>query len=189
MKWLFPALLLAGSFHAFAAQENKAEPAGQQGKAEPDMLGWKWANFLVLAGGLGYLGVKKLWPYFEARTAGIRHGLEQADKARQQAEARVAEVNAKLANLGVEIEQLKAALRAEQDRHADRLRSEAAAELARIQTQGEQQIDALAKASRQDLKAYSAELAIRLAEQKIRARLTPDAEERFSQAFFEKLKA
>ena len=189
MKWLLPALLLAGSFHALPAQEGKSAAAEHEEAKEDDMLGWKWANFAVLVAGLGYLVVKIGGPYFEARTAGIRHGLDEADKARQQADARVAEVNAKLANLGAEIEQLKAALHAEQERHAAYLRGEAAAELARIQTQGEQQIDALTKASRQDLKAYSAQLAIGLAEQKIRARLTPDVEERFSQAFFEKLKA
>lgn len=189
MKWLLPALLLAGSFHALPAQEPKEAATEAQGKGENDMLGWKWANFALLVVGLGYLVVKIGGPFFEARTAGIRKGLDEADKARLDAGARVAEVNAKLANLGTEIEQLKAALLAEQERHADRLRREAAEEVARIQTQGEQQIDALTKASRQALKAYSADLAIGLAEQKIRARLTPDAEERFSQAFFEKLKA
>jgi F-type H+-transporting ATPase subunit b len=190
MKWLFPALLLAGSLAALPAQEPKEQAAEEaHGKGEKDMLGWKWANFVVLVAGLGYLAIKVGGPFFEARTAGIRKELDEAEKARQEAGARVAEVNAKIANLGIEIGQLKAALHAEQERHADLLRKEAAAELARIQVQGEQQIDALAKASRQELKVYSAELAIGLAEQKIRAQLTPDVEERFSQAFFEKLRA
>ena len=191
MKWLFAALLLAGSFHALPAQEKAEEPAQEKGKPGQgeDMLGWKWANFGVLVAGIGYLAVKIGGPYFEARTAGIRKGLDEADQARQQADARVAEVNAKLANLGSEIEQLKAALHAEQERHANRLRREAAEEVERIKAQGEQQIDALAKASRQALKVYSADLAIELAEQKIRAQLSADAEERFSQAFLEKLKA
>lgn len=191
MKWLLPALLLAGSFHALPAQDKAqlAEEARVPGDSESGMLGWKWANFAVLVAGIGYLAVKIGGPYFEARTAGIRKGLDEADRARQEAGARVAEVNAKLANLGAEIEQLKAMLHAEQERHADRLRREAAEEIARIRTQGERQIDALAKASRQALKIYSADLAIDLAEQKIRAQLTPDAEERFSHAFLEKLKA
>ena len=189
MKWLLAALLLAGSMRALPAQEKAASSEEARHSEPGEMLGWKWANFAVLVAGLGYLAVKIGGPYFEARTAGIRKGLDEADKARQQADARVAEVNAKLANLGAEIEQLKAALHEEQERHADRLRREAAEEVARIRTQGEQQIDALAKASRQALKVYSADLAIDLAERKIRAQLTPDAEERFSQAFLAKLKA
>lgn len=191
MKWLLPALLLAGSFHSLPAQENNPAPGGSHAseQGENDMLGWKWANFAVLMAGLGYLAVKIGGPYFEARTASIRKGLDEADRARQQADARVAEVNAKLANLSTEIEALKAALHAEQESHANRLRREAADEVARIRIQGEQQIDALAKASRQALKIYSADLAIDLAEQKIRAQLTPDSEERFSQAFLAKLKA
>ena len=177
--------LFAGCLVCAHAQE----PGGEKAKVEKDMMGWKWANFIVLVAGLSYLGVKFGSPFFRERTAAIRKSLDDADKAKQDADARVAEVNAKMANLNAEIVHLKAALREEQEKQAERLRQAAAADIARIHQHGEQQIDAMSKAARQDLKAYSAQLAVELAEQKIRTRLTPEIEERMASTFFEKLKA
>ena len=193
MKRLLLLMLVLGSFAWMPAQETRlqraADDAQHPGKGENDMMGWKWANFVVLVAGLGYLGVKLGGPFFRERTAGIRKSLDDADLAKREADARVAEVNAKMANLNAEIEQLKAALREEQGKQAERLRQAAAADIGRIQAQGEQQIEALSKAARQDLRAYSAQLAVELAEQKIRTRLTPELEERLADTFLEKLKA
>ena len=47
-----------------------AEEAG-----EKDMTGWKWANFAILAAGIGYLLVKQAGPYFAARSTEIRKGI------------------------------------------------------------------------------------------------------------------
>jgi F0F1-type ATP synthase membrane subunit b/b' len=101
-----------------AAQEPAAEAAHEKkgGKeAEGDEGGleiWKWANFLVLAGGLGYLIGKNAGPFFAARSAGIRKDMEESLRQRQEAEARAAEVERRLAALGADI----AALKAEEDR-------------------------------------------------------------------------
>jgi F0F1-type ATP synthase membrane subunit b/b' len=39
---------------------------------------WKWANFLVLAGGIGYLIGKKGGPFFAARSVKIRKDIVEA---------------------------------------------------------------------------------------------------------------
>ncbi len=195
MKRLLPILILAAALSStplcaqLSAEQRAVDDAQHPGKGENDLMWWKWANFVVLMAGLGYLGAKFGGPFFRERTATIRKSLEDADQAKREADARVAEVNSKLANLDAEIAHLKAALRDEQEKQAERLRQAAASDLARIQTQGEQQIDSMSKAARQDLKAYSAQLAVELAEQKIRTRLTPEIEERMADKFVAELKA
>ncbi len=181
--------ILAGGFLALlltlaplrAAEEQASE------KPEKEMIGWKWANFAILAGALGYLAVKKGGPYFEARSQEIRAGIAEAEKSRAAADARAAEVNAKLVNLDTEILNIRKTLRAEQQHEADRLQRETAAELARVQAHALQEIEASGKAARMELRRYSAHLALELAEGKIRERITPQTQEELTRAFAREL--
>src|SRR5689334_25405242 len=88
---------------AGTAGETHSEE-GEEGHKE----GWKWANFIVLAGGIGYLIGKNGGPFFDSRTAQIRKEMVEAGAARQDAEARAAEVDRRLANLENEIAGLRA---------------------------------------------------------------------------------
>jgi F-type H+-transporting ATPase subunit b len=140
---------------------------------------WKWANFLVLAGGLGYLIGKNAPSFFAARS-------EQIGK--DMAEARAAEVDRRLANLGAEIASLRAHAQEEAEAESQRLAHHRAAEIAKIQAHAEQEIVSAGKFARLELKRYAAELAIGLAEQKIRARMTPETQDALVRGFVRDLK-
>lgn len=161
------------------AQEQASEAQEEEGH----LLLWKWANFLVLAGGIGYLAGKNAGPFFAARGKQIRKDIVEAEEARKDAETRAAAVDRRLANLEAEI----AALREESGREAqaesERLAKHTAAEIAKIQAHAEQEISAAGKAARMDLKRYAAELAISLAERKIRGRMTPGAQDALVRGF------
>jgi len=58
----------------------------------------------------------------------------------------------------------------------------------RLSTHAEQEIASAGKAARMALKRYAAELAVGLAEQKVRARMTPDTEDALVQGFVRNLK-
>ena len=156
-------------------------------KPENEMIGWKWANFAILAGALGYFAVKKGGPFFDSRSQEIRAGIAEAEKSRAAADVRVAEVNAKLSNLDNEIVSIRKTLRDEQKHEAERLQRETAVELARMQAHALQEIEASGKASRLELRRYSAHLALELAEKKIRERMTPQTQEELTRAFTREL--
>jgi F-type H+-transporting ATPase subunit b len=161
-------------------QEAAESPAeGEHGKLEL----WKWANFVVLAGALGYLVAKNAGPFFSARSQQIRKDMVEAQEARQQAEARAADVDRRLASLESEIAALRADSQREAQSERDRLARQTAADLAKIQAHAEQEIVAAGKAARSDLKRFSAELAIELAEQRIRSRMTPETQEALVRGF------
>jgi F-type H+-transporting ATPase subunit b len=156
-------LVLAGA-GAFAAE--KGEPADHTEL-------WKFANFLILAGVAGYFIYKKGGAFFAGRTQQIQRGLAEAAKLEADSEARYAEMERRLAELGAQIETLRQQAREESGAEGERLRHETARDLTKVQAQSEQDISAAAKAARQQLRSYAAELAIDLAAGKIRARLTP----------------
>ncbi len=128
--WLILAL---GLTTLSVAQEHA--PAGEKHgeSAETESLGLKWANFAILAAALGYLIVKQAGPYFATRSSEIRKGIEDAKQISADAEKRAAAMDAKLANLGAEVEALRKSAREEAAMEGDRMRQETQRELAKIQ--------------------------------------------------------
>lgn len=181
-----PALLLLCGLAAMTPslycqeQETKSEAHESE---EGGLSLWKWANFLVLAGGIGYLIGKNAGPMFSARSRQIRKDLVEAEAARQEAETRAADVNRRLANLEAEIAALRQDAAREAASETQRLEQYTTAEIAKIQAHAQQEIAAAAKAARSELKRYSAELAVGLAERKIRDRMTPEAQDTLVRSF------
>jgi F0F1-type ATP synthase membrane subunit b/b' len=137
---------------------------------------WKWPNFLLLAGLLGYLIKKHGAPLLVARSEQIRQSLEAGEKATAEAEARAAVVQAKIANLDRDIAEFRTSALADIEREAERIRQKTESELSRIEQQTQAEIVAFGKQTRLELRQHVAKLAMGLAEQKIRARMSPDVE-------------
>ena len=134
---------------------------------------WLWPNFLILAGLLGYLAKKHGGPFFAARSRQLREGLEAGKKAQAEAEKVAAGVQAKFATLDREIADLKTSAQAELERETQRIRRDTNNELQRIEQHTAAELDSLGKRTTLELRQYAASLAVDLAEQKIRARMTP----------------
>jgi F0F1-type ATP synthase membrane subunit b/b' len=134
---------------------------------------WLWPNFLILAGLLGYLIKKHGSPFFAARSEQVRERLEAGKKAQVEAEKVAAGVQAKLATLDREIANLKASAHAELERETQRIRRDTDNELQRIEQHTASELDSLGKRATLELRHYAASLALDLAEQKVRARMTP----------------
>jgi F-type H+-transporting ATPase subunit b len=179
-------LLLYVEFPARAQQQESAaqKAAESTGVTEhgPDVF-WGWLNFLLLAGGLGYVIKKNAGPYFAQRSLEIRKGMADAEAARAASDAKVAEVDRRLANLHSEIEALRAGARQEAETDAQRVRREAAAEMAKIQSRVAEEIASAAKSATLELRRYAADLALALAEQKIAKRMSPEIQDRLVGSF------
>lgn len=170
--------------HGEAAKHEGGAAAGHGGGGGHEgMEGWKWANFAILAIGLGYLINKNAGPFFAARSQQIRQDMVESQEARRQAEARAAEVDRRLASLDTEIAALRAESQREIQAEAERLSRHTATEIAKIKTHAEQEIVSAGKAARTELKRYTAELAIGLAEQRLRAQITPDTQQALVRGF------
>jgi F-type H+-transporting ATPase subunit b len=138
-------------------------------------------NFAVIFFAIGGLLRKMLPGYFNGRTAMIQKGIEEARKMSEDARRRLAEVEGRLSRLDTEI----AGMRKEADENAkaeeQRLLAAGEEERRRIVASAEQEIEMAANAARRELKTYVAELAVQLAEKKIR--VTKDADELLVRAF------
>lgn len=144
---------------------------------------WKVVNFAILAGAIGYAIHKVGVPFFNSRTRNIQERMGQATALQQEAAARQAETERRFNNIAAEIEALRQEAAQELAVEGERLRLRTEQTLAKVDAQAQQQIAATVKAARQEVRAYSAELAISLAEQKIRGSLTREMQDSLVHAF------
>ena len=185
-------VLLVLAFAACApsafSQESEKPGEKQESFAERYELELKWANFLLLAGALGYLIRKHAGPFFTERSAAIRKDLDESERQRKDAEARAAAVDARLSRLDREIAALRSESQAEAQSENERMAQHTAAEIAKIQAGAEQEIASAGKAARTELKRFAAQLAVELAEKKIRDRMTPETQSALVRSFVRDLK-
>jgi F-type H+-transporting ATPase subunit b len=177
-------LLLLSSAALVGAQEQEKAAAAE--KSEPG-IAWKWANFAILAVGLGYLINKNLPPFFRSRTAEIQEGITEAQQIKRDAEARAAQVEARMQKLGEDIDQFRTQSREEMQQEGERIRQETAKQLGHLEQLAQQEIEAAGKAARRELKDYAAKLALDLAEQRVRARLNAGTETALVDGFIQDL--
>ncbi len=186
MKKLVLALVLClapvgAQEHAPQATEHK-----EGGHEEPSIL-WKWANFLLLAGVLAVLVGKNAGPYFAQRNKEISGELEEARKLRADSEARVVDMERRVANLESEMAGLRTTSKAEMTAEGERMRQETARTIEKLQAHATGEIESAVKQARMELKSYSAELALELAQQQVRQRLTPETQEALAADFVTQL--
>jgi F-type H+-transporting ATPase subunit b len=131
-------------------------------------------NFAVIAGVIIWVSKKNLPGLFRQRTASIQQAMEEARKASQEANQRLSGIEARLSQLGSEIETMQAT--AEKESAAEEARTRAAAEedARKVVRSAEEEIAAAALAARRELKAYAADLAVSLAAQQIQVDAATD---------------
>ncbi len=189
MKRFSAALVLAVALLAapsFAAEEPKEEGKKESPIKEVSIL-WKWANFAILAGALGYLSSKQIAPLLQKRSEEITAGLAAGEQAKAAAEAEARAVDARLANLGTEIVKLQNEAKEAREREATRLQRETAVELERIARQAQVDLDSAAKQSALEVRSYAAVKALELAEAKVKAGMTPTVQAALINNFVKKV--
>ncbi len=174
---------------AFASYAVPQDAAAQKQDAEQGdtWIWWKWANFVILAGGLGYLIRKHVPPMFQKQSGEIQSGLRDAAKVAEDAKAYAAGIEARLKNLQSEIESLRVSARSDMTAESERIRRETEHHIERIREQTLQQIELMTRAAKDDLRKYAAELAIGLAEERIRFRMNPETQDRLVNGFVHEL--
>jgi F-type H+-transporting ATPase subunit b len=184
------ALLLAFSYCALPQEAAKASETQHESAEQGDpWIWWKWANFAILATGLGYLIGKQAPALFRRRFDELQQEMAEASRAESEARAQAASMTQRLAGLRNEIEALRAAAKTEISAEAERIRTETERHLQRVQKQAAQEIELMGRGARDQLKKYYAELAISLAEQRVGARITKDVQDGLVDDFLGGLRA
>jgi F-type H+-transporting ATPase subunit b len=133
-------------------------------------------NFLIVAGAIGYFLRKKMPGAFRSRTSAIQKGLEEARRTSEEARRRLSEIEGRLARIDTEIGGLESNAEMQAREEEARLRSVVEEERKKIVHAAEQEIARVSNNARRELKIYTTELAISLAEKQMKVDSATDAE-------------
>jgi F-type H+-transporting ATPase subunit b len=142
-------------------------------------------NFAVVALAIAAMVRAKLPLWFRIRTETIQASMEEAKRTSADARSRLSDIEARLARIDAEIGEMRAAAEADGRREEERIRIAAEEDRARIIAAAEQEIAAISRGAQRELKAYAAELAVQLAERRIR--IDAETDRRLVQHFTEQL--
>ena len=124
-------------------------------------------NFVVIGGAIVWAGRKFLPGIFRDRTAAIQKAMQEAQKASEEARAKLAEIESRLQKLDIEIGAIRDAAEKEGAVEEKRIQAAAEEDARKIIAGAEQEIAAAAKAARRQLTAHAADLAVGLAQKQI----------------------
>lgn len=181
---LFAAVSFGAMLCAMPALAQEAQ------KPEDTQIGWtfRWINFAIVAA-LIVWGFSKAAPHFRANAEDISRKIAEGARAREAAERQRAEAKAKLAGIPQEVEAICAEAKRSTQIEGERLRALAKREAEMIERAGQEEIAATERASRMELKALAARLAVDRAEAVLRRDLSDADEASLFRAFVAELKA
>ncbi len=158
---IFSALIFAAP--AFAQEEGP----------ETTTTGWifRWINFAIVFIAIVW-AFSKAGPYFRARSETIQAAVAEGTRAREEAEAKKRDAEARLANLPAEIEALKAQARRDAEADRERIKAMTREEAAKVEHAADVEIAAAERTAVLALKSYAAGLAVERAEVLLREQIT-----------------
>ncbi len=171
---LFACIILTFLFATFAfgaEEEAKHTPLWK------DYL-WKIINFAVLVFILFKFARKPLQSFLRQRTETIEKTLKEAREAKELAEKALREVQAKLRTKDQEIEKILAASKHAGEEEREALIKQADKLRERIMEQAKANIEYELRHAKESIKAEAVEIAMELAEKKIKEKLTKEDQEK-----------
>lgn len=142
---------------------------------------FRWINFAIVLG-LIVWGFSKAVPYFRRHAEEISQKIAEGARAREAAEKRRSEAQAKLATIGDDIAQMREEAKRAAALEAERIRELAKSEAAMVERAAQAEIAATEHAARLELRTLAARMAVERAEALLRQELKPKVE---SDRFFE----
>lgn len=134
----------------------------------PGFEAWKFLNLFIFVGALVYLLNKPLSNAFKTKRETIRQELIRAKAERDEALAKLSQIEAKLSNLQAESTQIREQAAAEAEAEATRIAAQTTADIEKLRDNARREIEAASAQARRELKRFSANESIRLAEEMLR---------------------
>jgi F0F1-type ATP synthase membrane subunit b/b' len=155
----------------------------------PGFEAWKFFNLAIFVLALVYILTRKakLGEAFKARREGIKQELARAQQERDAALAKLKEVEERLGLLDTEVATIKEQSVREAAEERERIARSTETEITRLSEQATREIESAGKAAKKELRRYTAEQSVRLAEEIVRREMKPEDDARLIASNIEEL--
>ena len=148
----------------------------------PGFEAWKFVNLAIFVGLLVYLVKKPLSDAFKAKREAIRAELIKAEEEKQAALAKLTSAEAKMVSIEAEKQAILKSAREEAEAEKGHILKQTEIEVAKMRVQALSEITRLAQQTRNELRRFSAEESVRLAEERLRGEINADNDSRLVKA-------
>ncbi len=167
---------------SFAAEGAEPDPADS-----PTGLIFRWLNFIIVFGGIGYLIAKHGGAFFRGNAKEIAASIHEATAAKAEADRELHEVETKIARIEPEVAEMRAEAQRNWVAEAERLRVSGVAEIEKINLAARAELAATERAAQQQLREVAAALAVENAAAVVASRMNPEIRARMFQTFLSEL--
>jgi len=181
-RWLTTFLLLGLSL-----LPTRAFAGGNE--AEGGELIWQAANLVIVLALLFYYGRKPIIEFFASRRAAITHDLDSAAQLLEQAESRNASIQRRLIDLDAQREEIRENTRRRAEDESEQILAEARLSAERIRDEASSAIDQELRRAHEELRREAADLALELAANLLREKITDMDRERLVDEFVTRIEA
>ncbi len=186
-RWFSPAagvftILFLATLPMLAAEGAEPDPADSTAG-----LIFRWLNFALVFGGIGYLIAKNGGAFFSANAKAIASSITEAQAAKAAADRELSEVNAKISRLDQELAELREAARRDGAAEAERLRVSGQAEIEKIKQAVNAELAASGRAARQQLREIAASMAVERAGVLVSSRMNNEVRAKLFHSFLGEL--
>jgi F-type H+-transporting ATPase subunit b len=150
-------------------------------------MAWRIINFLILAAILWKLLADKIKTYFGDRRVEIAELLEEADKAKRDAENQYTEYQKKLENVEIDIKEIREAIMGELENEKARIIEEGKAAAERIVEQAKWSAEQEVVKARKELRDQVVDMAGDLAASLVTQSMKPDDQKRIVEEYLDKV--
>ena len=157
--------------------------------ADTPALGWLTITFLIFVGVLVFFARPAIKRYLENRADVVEKAMAEARRAKEDAERRAREAEAKLAALSGEVDKMKAEFVAQGQLEAQRIAAAAADMAKKIGRDAEDTIAAESQRAMEALRVEASRLALQIAEDRIKQMLSAADDERLKGSLLQGLSA
>ena len=141
----------------------------------PGFEAWKFVNLAVFVGVMIFILTRKvrLGEALNARRENIKSELARAQQERDAAVVKLKEVEERLARLDAEVAEIQERSKREAAEERERIARSTDTEITKLSEQAHREIESAGKVAKQELRRYTAEQSVRLAEELIRREMRP----------------
>lgn len=161
--------------------------------AEPDPadsttgLIFRWLNFLIVFGGIGYLIAKHGGAFFRGNAKEIAASIHEATAAKAEADRELREVETKIARLDQDVTEMRGEAQRNWAAESERLHASGVAEIEKINLAARAELAASERAAQQQLREVAAAMAVENAAAVVISRMNAEIRARMFQSFLSEL--
>jgi len=161
--------------------------------AEPDPaesttgLIFRWLNFLIVFGGIGYLIAKQGGAFFRGNAKEIAASIVEATVTKAEADRELRVVETKIARLDQDVAEMREEARRNWAAEAERLYASGLAEIEKVNLAARAELAASERAAQQQVREIAASLAVERAAALVSSKMNAEIRARMFQSFLSEL--